>query len=319
MSFAGGGSDLSAYYRQSPGAVLSTSIDKYVYVMINQKFDSYIRIGYSQTEYVKDINEIGHNIIRETLKRMDFKDPGLDIVYMADVLPRNWGTGLGFSSSLTVGLLNAIYALRGQTVSPEKLAKDACEIEIDILNSPIGKQDQYAAAYGGLNYIQFNKDETVEVNPLLCAKSFIHNLSKNLLLFFTGLNSDSNMVLGEQKVNTKKNNLVRESLDSLVSLATELKEAFNQGNMDSMGEILHKGWLSKRTLASKITNSRIDEYYDAAIKLGATGGKLLGSGGGGVFLFYCPEKYQNRLRNSLGLRELPFKFESSGSTIIQTK
>jgi len=318
MSFAGGGSDLSAYYRQSAGAVLSTSIDKYVYVMVNNKFDNYIRVGYSQTEYVHDISEIGHNIIRETLKKMNFSEPGLDIVYMADVLPKNWGTGLGFSSSLTVGLLNAIYALKGENITPEKLAREACEIEIDILNSPIGKQDQYAAAYGGLNYIQFNSDDSVEVNPIICDESFLNNISNNLLLFYTGLNSDSSSVLSEQKVNTKKSTEVKESLDSMVSLAKELRLSFDSKKFNVLGEILHKGWLSKRTLASKISNSKIDKYYDLAMKSGAKGGKILGSGGGGFILLYCEPERQDSIRKELTeLTELKFSLTQEGSRIIK--
>ena len=318
MSFAGGGSDLQAYYSQSSGAVLSTTIDKYVYVLVNKKFDNYIRIGYSQTEYVRDINEIGHNIIRETLKKLNFRDPGLDIVYMADVLPKNWGTGLGFSSSLTVGLLNAIYALQGVSTNPEKLAKEACEIEIDILNSPIGKQDQYAAAYGGLNYIKFNKDESVEVEKVTIDESSLGKLSNNLLLFYTGLNSDSNLVLREQKSNTQKKSLVKENLDTMVSLAKELKMSFSSNKFEILGEMLHKGWLSKKTLASQISNSKIDRYYDLARKAGAEGGKILGSGGGGFILIYCLPENQKSVREKLSdLTELHFNFANEGSKIIE--
>ena len=317
MSFAGGGSDLKEYYKQTPGSVISTSIDKYVYVMLNKKFDNYIRIGYSQTEYVNSINEIGHNIIRETLKKLDFNEPGLDIVYMADVLPRNWGTGLGFSSSLTVGLANAIFAYRGEKVSPEQLAQIACEIEIDILHSPIGKQDQYAAAYGGLNYINFYPDESVEVTPLDIPKATFEELSKNLLLFFTGLSSDSNTVLSEQKKNTLNNNSVKKNLDLMTSLAAQFKDIIQKGNIDQVGSILHEGWMSKQKLATKISNEKINSYYNKAIQAGAEGGKLLGSGGGGFLLFYCQEKYQNNLRESICLQELPFNFESLGSSIIK--
>ena len=166
MSFAGGGSDIHSYYSKGFGEVLSTSIDKYVYVMVNRKFDNYIRIGYSQTEYVNNIDEIEHNIVRESLRKVGVFSTGIDIVYMADVLPRKWGTGLGFSSSLTVGLLHALYSLKGEEVSANKLAKEACEVEIEILGAPIGKQDQYAAAFGGFNSIKFNADESVELEAV---------------------------------------------------------------------------------------------------------------------------------------------------------
>ena len=190
------------------------------------------------------------------------------------------------------------------------------KLKIDILNSPIGK-DQYAAAYGGLNFISFYSDESVKVSPLPIAKEIAEKLSKNLLLFFTGLSSDSNAVLSEQKKNTVNNKSVKTNLDTMTFLSRKFKDAIQQGKIDRVGSILHEGWMSKKRLATKITNQSIDQYYNKAIQLGAKGGKLLGSGGGGFLLFYCQEKYQNKLRESIGLQELPFNFESSGSSIIQ--
>ena len=317
ISFAGGGSDLHSYYRKDYGAVVSSSIDSYVYVMINRKFDDYIRVGYSQTEYVTSIDEIGHNIVRECLRKVDGFNAGIDIVYMADVLPRKWGTGLGFSSSLTVGLLNALYALKGTEVSPEKLALDACEIEIDILGAPIGKQDQYAVAFGGLNFIKFNNDETVNVEPLELSKSEALSLNGNLLLFYTGLSSESTPVLREQKRNTEKQESTRSNLDTMVELAEHLRDDFKTKNISDLGAILHQGWNLKRSLASKITNNKIDFFYNCALKAGAQGGKILGSGGGGFLLVYAEKHCHNRIRDALkDLKELDFGLSGLGSTII---
>ena len=320
MSFAGGGSDLQSYYSNGYGAVLSTSIDKYVYVMVNRKFDDYIRVGYSQTEYVNNINEIGHNIIRETLRKVDLTTTGIDIVYMSDVLPRKWGTGLGFSSSLTVGLLKALYCLKGEEVTPTRLAAEACEIEIDILDSPIGKQDQYAAAFGGLNYIKFKSDETVLINPLNLNENEISFLNKKLLLFYTGLSSESSPVLKEQRHNTETKESTRKNIGKMVELANNLKVDFDSGIVDTLGKRLNEGWNIKKGLASKITNDSIDKYYSLAMNLGAEGGKILGSGGGGFILLYSDEAHHPKIRKGLSdLKELNFCISSSGSEIIYNK
>ena len=204
-SFVGGGTDLKAYYKNHYGAVISTTIDKYVYVMVNKKFDDYIRVGYSQTELVHNVDHIQHNIIREALKIVGGIWKGIDIVYMADVLPIGYGTGLGVSSSIAVGVLNALYAFKGELVSAERLAQLACKIEIDILGCPIGKQDQYAVAYGGFNYIRFNNDDSVVVEPIILDKLIKDKLNRELLLFYTGLNSDSASILNQQKINTLNN------------------------------------------------------------------------------------------------------------------
>ena len=313
MSFAGGGSDLRAYYQHGFGAVVSTTLDKYIYTTVNKKFDNRIRVSYSKTEYVERIEDVEHNLVREALKLTGI-NKGIDIVYMSDVLPDHEGSGLGASSSLIVGTLNALHAFKGEHASAETLAKEASRIEIEILGHPIGKQDQYAAAFGGFNYIQFNTDESVFVDPIICKKETKEELNKNLLSFYTGLSIRSDTVLTEQKSKTQDNLPV---LNKMVELAGELRKALENNNLKEFGDILHQGWVYKQKLASKITNPLINDYYEKARKAGAIGGKILGSGGGGFLLFYCEEKNQNKVREALSnLREASFKFEPQGSKII---
>jgi len=312
VSFAGGGSDLRDFYlKNGYGSVVSTAIDKYMYIMIHPYFHNMIRIKYSKTEDVNEINEIQHPLVRECLKLLKI-EKGIEIASIADVPA---GTGLGSSSSFTVCLLHALYTYKGKFITKEKLAKEACKIEIDILKEPIGKQDQYAASYGGLNYIRFNQDETVFIEPILCNSEVKRHLERNLLMFYVGNERKSGQILSEQKENmsqTEKYEIVKK----MVKLAEEMKDSLNKGNVKNFGEILHKGWLLKKRLANNISNPVLDEYYEKALKAGATGGKLLGAGGGGFFLFYCEQKYQNDVRKVLQLRELKFKFENEGSKII---
>lgn len=313
ISFAGGGSDLRAYYQHRAGSVASTAIDKYIYISVNKKFDDRIRVGYSKIEIVNNVDNIEHNIVREALKLTGITK-GVDIVYMSDMMPAQEGTGLGSSSSIAVGTLNALYALKGQHVLAEKLAQEACKIEIEILGHPIGKQDQYAVAFGNFNYIQFNPNESVFVEPIICKEETKRELKKNLMLFFTGMKADSGIILGEQKKKTEENINV---LDKIVDLSKELKRVLENNNLTEFGNILHEGWLYKQKLANGITNPVINDYYEKARKAGAIGGKILGSGGGGFFLFYCEEKNQNKVRETLSsLKEAPFNFESQGSRII---
>lgn len=313
MSFTGGGSDFKEYYQYGYGYVVSTAIDKYIYVTVNKKFTDQVRVSYSETEYVEDINDIKHNLVREALKLVGI-DKGIDIVYMSDMLPDNEGSGLGASSSLTVGTLNALHAYKGEHVSAETLAREACEIELNILGHPIGKQDQYITAYGGFNHIRFNADEDVYVNPIVLTKEKKERLNKNLILFYTGISSRSDTVLTEQKSKTVAN---RNILDKMVELSRQLKEILEKGDFNEVGNILHQNWVYKKQLASKITNPIIEEYYEKGRKAGAIGGKILGSGGGGFLLFYCEERNRNKVREALpNLREAHFRFEPQGSRII---
>ena len=199
VSFVGGGSDIKGYYQKGYGSVVSTAINKFMYVTVNKTFDHYIRVVYSKAEYVEKIADIEHNLAREALNLLGIEAGGLDIVYMGDMLPAQIGSGLGASSSLTVGILNGLHALKGELVSAETLAEEACKVEIEILGRPIGKQDQYAAAYGGFNYMRFNNDESVSVKPIVCGRETTNRLSENLLLFYTGLKTESDNILTEQK------------------------------------------------------------------------------------------------------------------------
>jgi D-glycero-alpha-D-manno-heptose-7-phosphate kinase len=283
-------------------------------VAVNRTFDHHIRVIYSKIEYVEKMEQIEHNLAREALKLTGITGGGIDISYMGDMLPAQVGSGLGASSSLTVGILNALHGCKGERVSAATLAEQACKIEIEILGRPIGKQDQYPAAFGGLNYIRFNKDGSVIVEPIICRKDILEALSRGLLLFYTGLRTQSDNILSEQNDKTSDNMPV---LDKMVALAGELRRALSSNNLTEFGEILHQGWVYKQKLAASITNPVIDEYYEKARKAGAVGGKVLGSGGGGFLLLYCEEKNQPRVRGALtDLREAPFNFEPEGSKIV---
>lgn len=313
VSFAGGGSDLSEYYTTGYGAVISTAIDKYIYITVNKKFDDLIRVSYSQTEMVKSVDEVKHNIIREALKLAGI-EKGIEVVYMGDVPLGSAGIGLGSSSSLAVGVLNALYAYKGEYATAERLASEACKIEIDILGHPIGKQDQYIAAYGGFNFIQFNRDETVYVDPIICKRKTKSRLNDNLMMFYTGIERVSSDILGEQKQKTKDNLAY---LDNMVSLAGEVRKCITDNSLNKFAELLHEGWLYKKKLASGISTALIDDYYEKALRAGAIGGKILGAGGGGFLLLYCEKEHQNKVREQMsGLKEIPFSFEPQGSKII---
>jgi len=313
MSFSGGGTDIPDYYKHRQGAVVSTAIDKYIYITVNQKFDDLIRVSYSKTENVKSLDEVEHNIIREALKLVGISK-GIEVVYMGDIPLGSAGIGLGSSSSLAVGVLNALYAYQGRHVSGDRLAREACEIELNILKNPIGKQDQYIAAYGGFQHIQFNSDEKVFVDPVIFPSESKNILNRKLLLFYTGMTRISSSILKEQGQNTAKN---MGYLDEMVDLTRKLLKKLQANDLHGFGEILHEGWQLKKKLASGISSGEIDVYYQKALKAGAVGGKLLGAGGGGFLLFYCEEDKQNNVRQALAdLKETPFSFEPQGSKII---
>jgi D-glycero-alpha-D-manno-heptose-7-phosphate kinase len=313
ISFAGGGSDLEEYYKTGYGAVVSTAIDKYIYMTVNQKFDDAIRISYSKTEIVNRVDEVEHNVIREAL-RLAGIEKKIEIVYMGDIPLGSAGVGLGSSSGLAVGVLNALYAYKGIFASAERLAKEACKIEIDILKHPIGKQDQYICAYGGMNYIQFNKDGTVFVDPIICKAETKKKLHNRLMLFYTGMMRVSSTILNEQRSKTNSN---LSYLDRMVDLAKETKDLLNNNKINGIGELLNDGWMLKKKLASGISNTQIDDYYERALNAGALGGKILGAGAGGFLLLYCEEKNQQNVREALmDLKESPFTFEPQGSKII---
>ena len=315
ISFAGGGSDLPAFYLREPGAVLSTAINKYIYITVNKKFDRKIRASYSVTEIVDGVDLLKHELIREALRIVGI-DGGIEITSISDVPD---GTGLGSSSTYTVGLLNALYAYVGLHVGAERLAREACEIEIKRCGKPIGKQDQYSAAYGGLQHIQFNSDESVFVDPVICAPQLKRQLQERLLMLYTGITRSADKILKEQKSNTESDEQKRHTLRAMTQLAAELRDNLsrNPDNLDCVGEILHQGWLLKRNLASDISNERINDWYERARQNGAVGGKVLGAGGGGFLLVYARPEDQRRILSALPeLRPTTFRFEPQGSKII---
>jgi len=314
VSFAGGGTDISFFYRRRRGAVLSTSIDKYIYISIHPYFNSrQTLLKYSRNELVDDLTRINHPVFREVLKEL-WPEGGLEIVSTADIPS---GTGLGSSSSFTVALLHAVYAYRGTFCGKEKLAAGACEIEVGRLGEPIGKQDQYAAAYGGLNFIEFNSDESVAVTPLILPRDTLVDLETNLLLFYTGEQRATGKILEDQKKSVESSEKKFKDLVRMSELAYEARDRLISGDLEGFAGTMREGWEIKRSLSGRISNGRIDEYYTRAMKNGARGGKLLGAGGGGFLLFYCQPGEQDQLRMSLSdLPELPFKFDWSGSRII---
>lgn len=313
VSFAGGGSDLPSFYRRHEGCVLSMTINKYMYVSIHPTFNrDETVIKYSKTEIVHDVREIQHPIARQLL--LDYGIDGVEIVSTADVPA---GTGLSTSSAYTVGLIHALNAFRGKLCSQERIAREACELEIEKLGEPIGKQDQYGTSVGGLKFIRFRQDDSVEVEPLVVSRQTLEELEGNLLLFYTGLTHSAGEILQEQNKNVAGEEKKFQNLVKMTELAYELRESVVAGRLDDFGRILNENWLLKRELASQISNDRIGKYYDLAMASGALGGKLLGAGGGGFLLFYCPRDKQKRLRSALSdLWELPFAMENSGTKII---
>ena len=311
ISFGGGGSDLPAFYKTHPGCVLSATINKYMYLFVHPSFDDKTQVKYSKTELVEDVASIRHPIVRETLK--EFELSGVDISSIADVPA---GTGLGSSSAFTVGLFNALYGYTNDRPSKERLARDACRLEIEVLGEPIGKQDQYAAAYGGLNLITFREDESVIVEPIEMQVGKFRELQENLLMFFTGSTRNARDILRDQRQNLsnhrERNNLVR-----MTELATQLRDSAVSGSIDDFGMILDECWHLKKSLSNKISGDEIDSLYRIARENGALGGKLLGAGGGGFLLFYSRVEDQERLRKALGaLREMPFEIDHAGTRLI---
>ena len=311
VSFAGGGSDIASFYEKHEGCVLSTSINKYMYISIHPNFNSSETIlKYSKTESVLSLNDIEHIYFKQMLSMLDVN--GVEIVSTADVPS---GTGLGSSSSFTVGVLHALYAYKGKFVSKERLASEACDVEIKYLLNPIGKQDQYAAAYGGLNFYQFRMDGSVAVEPVIMKDSARLQLEKNLMMFYTGQLHSASEILKEQSSNIRSGDKEKNQL-KMCELAYDLRRELQNNNIDAMGEILHENWMLKKTLASGISNPAIDEAYDKAINSGAVGGKLLGAGGGGSLLFYVPEEKQEDVRKAIGLPQMPAAFDRQGSAVI---
>lgn len=314
ISFVGGGSDLSSFYKLHHGAVVSTTINKYIYITINKKFDNLIRASYSITEFAKTPKKLKHELIREALLLLNL-DGGIEITSISDIPSK--GTGLGSSSTYIVGLLNALHAFKGEYASSERLAKEACHIEIGKCEKPIGKQDQYAAAYGNFNFIRFNSDGSVSVDPIICQKETEMKLQENLLMLYTGLTRSSSSILTEQNKETINNSSRRDVLSQMVELAKKLKKSLEKNNLDKFGYLLHQNWELKKKMATGISNKKIDKWYKIAQTNGAVGGKILGAGGGGFLLLYAPKNKHKKICSALSeLCPIDFIFESEGSKII---
>lgn len=315
LSMGGGGTDLPSYYKEYGGFLIATTINKYVYVSLNKRFEKSIRLSYSKTEIVDDVEKIEHRIFKEALKYTGLNNQ-IELVSIADV-PSN--CGLGTSSTFTVSLLNALFTYKKEYLSVEALAEAACHIELDILNEPIGKQDQYASAFGGFNAYWFNKDGSVNVEPLNIREEVIKDLQNNILLFYLKKERSASSILKLQNDKSiKKDSGTIERLHKIKEIGLYTKKVLESGNIDEFGEILHNHWLTKKGLSEKISDSGIDEIYDYARKNGALGGKIVGAGGGGFLMFYCP-KDKSKLVNAMNKYNLEpfwFYFEKDGAKKI---
>jgi D-glycero-alpha-D-manno-heptose-7-phosphate kinase len=311
VSFFGGGTDFPDFYCAEGGAVLSSAIDKYIFITVKRRFDHLLRVGYTKTEMVESVDEIHHELIREALRKTGVQK-GIEITTMGDI--PSAGTGLGSSSTVTVGVLQALYTLLGEIVPAERLAKEACDIELGVLHKPIGVQDQYIVAYGGLRFLEFLPDGRVSVEKVHLQIDQRRRLNDNLMLFFTGITRSSDKILSEQKKNIDGRWSV---LRQLKRMAFDTRQEIEKGNLDTIGELLHESWELKKQLATQISNDTIDQIYNAARCAGAIGGKITGAGGGGFLLLYCPHQKQEAVRSALSqLVELPFNLENDGSKVI---
>jgi D-glycero-alpha-D-manno-heptose-7-phosphate kinase len=313
MSFVGGGSDLPVFYRKFGGAVVSTTIDRYVYVTVNKKFDDRIRISYSRTEEARTVNHIKHPLVREGLKLAGIAG-GVEITSIADIPSK--GSGLGSSSTFTVGLLNALHAFVGRHAGAEQLAREACEIEIGRCGEPIGKQDQYAAAFGGLNLIQFNADDSVSVEPVICKRETLQQMQAHTLVFYTGITRSASAILKHQSLALATERKKCDVTKKMAGLAHLLCRELRRNRVAAFGEIIHEGWLLKKSVAGGISTDAIDGWYQKARHAGAIGGKLLGAGAGGFLMFYAPPDRHEAIARALKLRRMDFKFDPQGSRII---
>ncbi len=311
ISFFGGGTDFPAFFMEEGGCVLSSAIDKYIYVTVKERFDNKLRIGYTQTEMVESVDEIQHELIREALRVTDIHS-SLEITTMGDIPSE--GSGLGSSSTVTVGALHALYTYLGEIISAERLAREACSIEIDKLKKPIGIQDQYIAAYGNLRFFNFLPDGQVKVEKVSLDTESRRALNDRFLLFFTGVSRRADKILKEQKKNIKDHLTILKEIKQMVY---EARTMLARNDFDAFGLLMHESWKLKKALAGQITNSAIDDLYELARRAGAIGGKITGAGGGGFLLLYVPYERQYAVRTALcDLQELPFRLEPDGTKVI---
>jgi D-glycero-alpha-D-manno-heptose-7-phosphate kinase len=313
VSFAGGGSDVAQFYQRTRGAVLSCAIAKYAFVVVHPFFNAQkYHLKYARTELADRVDEIEHPILREAIRLMKIM-PGIEIVSVADIPS---GTGLGSSSSFAVAVLNALYAHQRVFATKDRLAAEACLLEIGLLGEPIGKQDQYAAAYGGMNLIEFAPNGGVSVQPLPLSADTVAELESNLLLFFTGTQRDARAVLSHQVKAVESDEATFNNIQQMVDLAYDMRDMLVAGDLETFGHALHRGWEIKRSLTAMISTPQIDALYEKARAAGALGGKIAGAGGGGFLLLYCPREAQARVRAVLAdLQTLKFRFDWGGARI----
>jgi D-glycero-alpha-D-manno-heptose-7-phosphate kinase len=312
ISFAGGSTDLPSFYREfGGGAVTSAAIDRFIHVLVNEKFDPSIRVAYSKTENVDAVDDLQHGLVREAL-RLTQVHRAVEVHTIADIPGE--GTGIGSSSTLTVGLLNALYAYKGQLVDAARLAEEACRIEINILHGTLGKQDQYIAAFGGLHYFEFRPDDTVRVHPIPLSRADLDTLSSHLSLFYTGVARSAQPILKEQDARTVVN---RDALFRMRDMAGEMRDAFVARNWDQAGALLDEGWQLKRGLAAGISNERIDDWYARGKAAGALGGKITGAGGGGFLLLFHPPERSAQVAKALSpMERMAVRISPEGSRIL---
>lgn len=311
VSFAGGGTDFRDFYQEHGGCVVSSAIDKFVYCVVKERFDDKIYVNYSKKEIVDSVDQLEHELVREAMLKTGVTK-GVEISFLSDIPAE--GSGLGSSSSVTVGVLNALYHLVGGTPTLEQLAREACEIEIDILKKPIGVQDQYIAAFGGLRFFEFGPGAGIRVNAVGMSRTVLEDMDNMLMLFFTGRTRQASTILSEQKSKiAQKSDVLRE----MANQAREVRRIIEAGDVEGLGRMLHRAWEAKRKLADSITNNEMNEIYDRAVKAGALGGKISGAGGGGFFLLCVPSDKRQSVRQALSnLREMPFRLERGGPRVI---
>ena len=317
ISLGGGGTDLPSYYSQYGGFILSAAVNKYLYIYVNRPAaDDFIRVKYSKYEQVSSPDEIVHDLVRPALKTLNLNG-SLEIVSMADI---PGGTGLGSSSTYLVSLLTALYELKREKVPIQALAEQACHIEMELAGHPVGKQDHYLAAFGGITCLEIQEDGKVHVSPLNISITAVEEFRNHVLLFYTGLLRSSGEILQDQKRDTQQNHsTVVDSLHRTKELGYRIKEALEQGDVEKFGGLLHEHWENKKRRSGKISNPKLDQWYELARENGAIGGKIMGAGGGGFFMFYCPNGCKARLRKALkeaGLREMPYDFDFEGAKVL---
>jgi D-glycero-alpha-D-manno-heptose-7-phosphate kinase len=315
ISLGGGGTDVPSYYRDHGGFVIAAAIDKYVYITLHQTFEQGLILKYSEIERTKEVDGVRHPLIRESLRLLGVEQPFLEIASMADIPA---GTGLGSSGSFTTALLQALHVHAKRVVHPRLIAEQACHIELDVLKTPVGKQDQYIAAFGGLICMTYTPDGEVEVVPLKLESDILYTLEENLILFYTGFTRSAASILAEQNdLSTKKDTVMTEKLHQIKEIGVACRQALEEGRLKDFAALMHEHWLSKRGRSSRISSEAIDHWYELGMEHGALGGKLIGAGGGGFLMFYAEDKVSLRRKmREVGLPEVRFRFDFEGTKVV---